>query len=101
MKMTIKSTKNATHLWNIDSGELFRPVNSQKVYMKLWEELSENCWNENESRLYDYYENPQNHDVDDIHREGRACVDMENGIIVIFHKELQVVKLKYTMEVED
>ena len=101
MKITTKNPTNTTALWNIDSGELFRPINSQVVYMKLWNELCDDCWNECESRLYVLYEDLQDQDVNDITNEARACVDIATGEIVFFHKELRVVKLKYTLEVED
>ena len=95
MKITTKDHKNYINLYDIDSGEVFRPVNSQRVFMKLWNELSDDCWNECESRLYNYYENPQEQELNDICDEGRAT-----GEIIIFHMSLRVVKLKYAMEVE-
>jgi hypothetical protein len=101
MKITLKDHKNYVNLWDINSGELFRPVNSQRVFMKLWNAMGDRCWNECESCLYNYYENPQDQDLNDISRDGRACVDMATGEIVIFHKNLRVVKLKYTLEVEE
>lgn len=101
MVITTKDNKNCVNLWEIDSGEVFRPVNSQRVFMKLWNELTDDCWNECESRLFDYYENMQDQELlEDIRDEGRACVDMATGEISIFHRDLRVVKLKYAMEVE-
>ena len=100
MKISTKDHKNYTELWYIKSGEVFRPVNSQQVYMKLYTEARDDCWNECESRLYDYYENPQNQELSDIYDQARPCVDMTTGEIVFFHNELRVVKLNYTMEVE-
>ena len=100
MKITTKDHKNYTNLIYIESGEVFRPVNSQQVYMKLWNELGDDCWNECDSRLYDYYENPQDRDFNDVRDEIRACVDMVTGEIVLFHRDLRVVKLNYIMEVE-
>jgi hypothetical protein len=100
MKITTKDHKNYVNLYDIDSGEVFRPVNSQRVFMKLWNEMNELLWNECESHLYDYYENPQEQELNDICDEGRACVDMATGEIIIFHRDLRVVKLKYAMEVE-
>ena len=100
MKITTKDHANYTHLFHIDSGELFRPANSQQVYMKIWNELNDNCWNECESCLYDYYENPQDHDFDDIRNEARVCVDMTTGEIMFFHRDLQVVKVNYKFTIE-
>ena len=100
MTITTKDHKNYTELFHIESGEVFRPVNSQQVYMKLWNELCDDCWNECDSRLYDYYENPQDRDFNDVREEARACVDMVTGEIMLFHRDLRVVKLNYIMEVE-
>ena len=100
MTITTKDHKNYTNLFYIESGEVFRPVNSQQVYMKLYNDLADNIWNECESRIYDYFENPQNHDFNDIY-ELRPCVDMTTGEIVFFHQDLRVVKLNYIMEVEE
>ena len=100
MKIATKDNKNYTELCYIESGEIFRPVNSQRVYMKLYNEMCDDCWNECESRLYDFYENPQDHDLNDICNEARPCVDMITGEIVLFHLDLRVVKLKYVLEIE-
>ena len=100
MKITTKDHKNYTELFHIESGEVFRPVNSQNVYMKLYNETCDDCWNECESRLFDFYENPQDREINDIVRDTRPCVDMVTGEIVFFHQDLRVVKLNYTMEIE-
>ena len=100
MTITTKDHKNYTELCCIESGEVFRPVNSQQVYLKLYNELDDDCWNECESRLYDYYENPQNQEIVNGIEETRPCVDMTTGEIVLFHRDLRVVKLNYIMEVE-
>lgn len=99
MKITTKNTENYVNLWEIDDGEIFRPTNSQRVFIKLWNEIGDDIWSD-ENRLYAYYENPQNQSLDNMRKEGVACVNMENGEIVIFHRDLQVVQLKYTLEVE-
>lgn len=100
MTITTKDHKNYTELCYIESGEVFRPVNSQQVYMKLYNDFAEDCWNECESRLINYYENPQNQELVNGIEDARACVDMTTGEIVFFHRDLRVVKLNYIMEVE-
>lgn len=99
MKISIKDHKNYTELFYIESGDIFRPVNSLTVYLKLANDYTDDIWNECDSRIIDYFENPQNHEVGDM-RELRPCVDMETGEIVFFHKNLRVVKLNYILEVE-
>ena len=101
MKVNYRNTIESTTFDKINCGELFRPTNSQRVFMKIWNHLVDDCWNECESRLYDYYENPQDHDFNDIRNEARACVDMTTGEIVLFHRDLQVIQLSYVLEVED
>ena len=100
MKISTKDHANYTNLFYIESGEIFRPVNSQQVYMKLYNDYTDDCWNECESRLFDYFENPQNHEIVNGIEDTRPCVDMTTGEIVFFHQDLRVVKLKYIMEVE-
>lgn len=95
MKITTTTPKNYTELCYIESGEIFSPTNSQHIYMKLYNETCDDCWNECESRLFDFYENPQNHEIVDIIRETRPCVDMVTGEIVFFHEDLRVVKVNY------
>ena len=101
MKISTKDNKNYTELCYIESGELFRPVNSQQVYMKLYNEACDDCWNQTESRLYNFYENPQDQELNDIYVDTRPCVDIVTGEIVFFHQDLRVVKLKYNMEIEN
>lgn len=101
MKITTKDQKTYTELCYIESGEIFRPMNSQQVYIKLYNESCDDCWNENESRLYNFYENPQDQEVNDIYDETRPCVDMVTGEIVFFHNNLLVVRLNYLLEVEE
>lgn len=100
MKITTKDHKNYTNLVYIESGEVFRPVNSQRIFMKLYSEYNDDCWNECESRLMDYVENPQNLEIVNGIEDTRPCVDMTTGEIVFFNRDLRVVKLNYIMEVE-
>ena len=99
MKISIQDHKHYTELFYIESGDIFRPVNSLTVYLKLANDYTDDIWNECDSRIIDYFENPQNHEVGDM-RELRPCVDMETGEIVFFHENLRVVKLNYILEVE-
>lgn len=100
MKISIKDHTNYTNLCYIESGEVFRPVNSQQVYMKLYNEIDDDIWNECNSPLYNYYENPQNQELVNGIEDAKPCVDMTTGEIVFFHQDLRVVKLNYIMEVE-
>ena len=99
MKITTKDNKKYIELCYIESGEIFRPVNSQQVYIKLYNEICDDIWNESESRLINFYENPQNQELDNIYEELRPCVDIVTGEIIFFHQDLRVIKLDYTLEI--
>ena len=100
MTITTKDHKNYTELFHIENGEVFRPVNSQAILMRLYNDYNDDCWNECESRLMEYYENPQDCVIINGIEDTIPCVDMVTGEIVFFHQDLRVVKLNYTMEIE-
>ena len=100
MNLKYRSTIESTTLNKIGYGELFRLINSQRVFMKTAHEASDDLFNECESRLMDYYENPQYKSWDDPCAIA-VCIDMETGQIVLFNSEIQVIQLSYVLEVED
>ena len=101
MKISMKDHKNYTELFYIESGDIFRPVNSQTVYLHLASDITDDIWNECDSRLINYFENPQNHEIGGDMKALRPCVDMETGELIFFHEDLRVVKLNYLLEVEE
>lgn len=100
MKLNYRNTIESTTLDTIGYGELFRLTNSQRVFMKTAHEANDNLFNECESRLMDYYENPQYKGWDSPY-DIAVCVEMETGKIVLFNGEVQVIQLNYVLEVED
>ena len=100
MKLNYRNTIESITLDQIGYGELFRPINSQRIFMKTAHEASEDLFNECESLLMDYYENPQSKNWDSPYSI-IACVDMSSGQIVLFNLEIQVIQLSYALEVED
>lgn len=100
MKLQYRNTIESTTLNQIGYGELFRLINSQRVFMKTSHEANEDLFNECESRLMDYYENPQYKNWDSPYAIA-VCVEMESGQIVLFNSEIQVIQLSYVLEIED
>ena len=100
MKLNYRNTIESTTLDQVNYGELFRLTNSQRVFMRTSHEANEDLFNECESRLMDYYENPQYIDWDSPYAIA-VCVEMETGQIVLFNSEIQVIQLSYVLEVED
>ena len=100
MKLNYHNIIESTTLDKISYGELFRLINSQRVFMKTSHEANEDLFNECESRLMDYYENPQYKDWDSPYAIA-VCIDMESGQIVLFNFEVQVIQLNYVLEVEE
>ena len=100
MKLNYRNTIESTTLSRVGYGELFRLTNSLRVFMKTAHEASDDLFNECESRLMDYYENPQYKNWDSPYAIA-VCVEMESGQIVLFNSEVQVIQLSYVLEVED
>ena len=99
MQVNYVNTVNTTTLNNVEVGGLFRPINSLELFIKTVEDASGDLFNECESRLMDYFENPQNNDWEHCY-DLMLCVSVTNGEVVLFHRDLRVVKLNYVMEVE-
>lgn len=100
MHLNYRNTIESTTLNEIGYGELFRLTNSQRVFMKTSHEANEDLFNECESRLMDYYENPQGIEWDRPYAIA-VCVDMESGQLVLLNFDVQVIQLSYVLEVED
>lgn len=100
MHLNYRNTIETTILNKVGYGELFRLINSQRVFMKTSHKANEDLFNECESRLMDYYENPQYKGWDNPY-DIAVCVNMESGQIVLFNSEIQVIPLSYVLEVED
>jgi hypothetical protein len=100
MKVNYVNTVNTTTLNNVEVGGLFRPINSLELFIKTVEDASGDLFNECESRLMDYFENPQSDDWEHYY-ELMLCVNVTNGEVVLFHRDLEVVELKASIEVEE
>jgi hypothetical protein len=48
----------------------------------------------------DYFENPQNNDWEHCY-DLMLCVSVTNGEVMLFHRDLEVVELKASIEVEE
>lgn len=84
----------------LNYGEVFRPTNSQRVYMVTaytgYDDIFSNTAYE------DYLENVQNFDFDDCPptaNELRACIDLSNGKMVFFHLNIEVKVLKCELNI--
>ena len=99
MKVNYVNTVNTTTLNNVEVGGLFRPINSLELFIKTVEDASGDLFNECESCLMDYFENLQSDDWEH-HYELMLCVSVTNGEVVLFHRDLEVVELKASIEVE-
>jgi hypothetical protein len=100
MKVNYVNSVNTTFLNSVEVGALFRPINSLELFIKTVEDASGDLFNECESRLMDYFENPQDNDWEHSY-DLILCVSITNGEVVLFHRDLEVVELKASVEVED
>lgn len=105
MKANYKNNDASITLMLLDYGELFYLANSrsQTIYMKTSCDASETLFNECSSRLLDYY--LDDYDTQDYCYQEPCdlivCVNINSGDIVLLHEELEVVELKYNLEIEN
>ena len=97
MKINYERTVPITpKLHDVHSGELFRPTNSERVFMRTsgrgGDEFT--CDKEQPLRklfedMQEAYERPEDIDYEDL----LFCADMETGKLVLLHSDLKVEKL--------
>ena len=99
MKITYsKGYTPAPTLRSLEQGEVFRPLNSQKVYMTTEYTGLDDIFSE--IAVEDYYENIQNMELDYEHANlYRACVDLSTGTMVFFHLDIKVRVLEYELNI--
>ena len=81
-------------------GEVFRPINSQRIYMKTAYKGVDDIFSN--TAYEDYIENIQSFDFDDcppIPKELCACIDLTDGTIVLFHLDITVKMLKCELNI--
>lgn len=97
MKINYERTVPITpKLHEVRPGDLFRPVNSERVFMKTNGKGSDEFTSEKEQplrKLFDdmqkFYEAPDEVDYEEL----SFCIDMENGKMVLLHVDLKVEKI--------
>lgn len=97
MKINYERTVPITPKLNeVRPGELFRPTNSENVYMRTNHQGSDDFTSEKEPPLrkmfidvQDTYDNPEDIDYEEL----VFCVDMETGKLVLLSAAVKVEKL--------
>ena len=99
MKITYsKGYTPAPKLRELETGEVFRPLNSQRVYMTTMYTGLDDIFSE--TAVNDYYENIQNMELDYEHANlYRACVDLSTGTMVFFHLDTKVRPLESELNI--
>jgi hypothetical protein len=87
-------------LRELDQGEVFRPKNSQRVYMPTAYTGMDDIFSN--TAFEDYVLNVQNFDFDDCPPnadELRACINLVDGTIVFFHLDIEVRVLECELNI--
>ena len=85
-------------LCSLKLGEVFRPINSQRIYMKAAHTGLDDIFSE--TAVEDYYENIQNVELDKDHANHYwACIDISNGNIVFFHRDIEIKPLECELNI--
>ena len=100
MEIKYSQKNNTTVLFNLAEGEIFRPVNSQAVLIKTNANAMDDYFSDSESDITELWENMQNDDLTTCN-ELIACIHLSSGEFVFLHEDLQVVKLKGELVVEE
>jgi hypothetical protein len=87
----------APTLRSLKLGEVFRPLNSQRIYMTTMYTGLDDIFSD--TAYGEYALNIQT--IDDPYNaaELRACIDLENGKIVFFHFDIQVKVLECELNI--
>lgn len=103
MKITYsKGYTPAPTLRSLEQGEVFRPKNSQKVYMTTMYTGADDIFSD--TAYEDYFENIQSFEFDGcppIVDELRACIDLSNGTMVFFHLDIEVRPLECELNITE
>jgi hypothetical protein len=100
MEVNYKSKEVRSLLARVSYGQVFRPANSLEVFIRTCGSADDDLFNECDSRIAEYYENPQDLDWD-TPSELILCVKVSDGELVLFHREMEVVELDAVLEVEE
>ena len=87
-------------LRSLNAGDVFRPANSQRVYMTTEYGGLDGIFSD--TAFEDYVENIQSFDFDDCPpgpRDVRACIDLSDGTIVFFHLDIEVRVLESELNI--
>ena len=97
----VTNEKKSLCLEELPSGEVFRPSNSALYYIKTDIDGSQNILSDDDNKLEDSYVNLQNLDWDK-YEELILCVNLTDGEVVLFHKDIIVVRpTNATLEIEE
>lgn len=94
------SIKQHKKLYELEEGFIFRPTNSQKIFIKLDKTALSEMFSNSESRLIDYYENLQGHTFN-LYDDLIACVNLIEGQLVFLHTDDMVVELDHKLIIEE
>jgi hypothetical protein len=83
-------------LRSLGIGDVFRPKNSQKVYITTMYIGTDDIFSD--TACENYIENIQNFDLDNT-KDFRACVDLSNGTMVFFHLDIEVRELECELNI--
>ena len=101
MKITYSKGYTPTpNLRSLEHGEVFRPRNSQRVYMTTAYTGMDDIFSN--TAYEDYVDNIQSFDFDDCPPcadDLRACVDLSNGTMIFFHLDIEVVVLESELNI--
>ena len=99
MKIEYAILKDTKKLENVDGGAIFRPINSQEIYLALDITAQNDIFYTDNYAVEDKWLNYQNHTLE-TYNDLIACVNLNDGDLVFFHKDLEVIELNHKLLIE-
>lgn len=104
MKIEYVNQLVPTRLEKVNPGKVFRPTNSQRLYIATSLTALDNLFTDNEEVWDDYVDNPQNIATTvyyDTFGDWVVCYDIEFKTICVMHCATEVYVLNTTLQIED
>lgn len=104
MKIEYVNQLIPTRLEKVNPGKVFRPTNSQRLYIATELTALDNLFTDNEEIWDEYADNPQNIMSTvgyDTFGDWVACYDIVFKTICVMHKATEVYVLNTTLQIED
>ena len=99
MKIEYAILKDTKKLDDVKGGSIFRPTNSQEIFLALDITAQNDIFYTDNYAVENIWLNYQNHTLE-TYNDLIPCVLLNDGDLVFFHKDLEVIELNHKLLIE-